>query len=204
MLIDTRRRIEVPSGRVVVMAARVTSNAPIGVGIREFPAIDPGARVPGGRLLPIELDQTDAIEVMAWNTGEASDLKRYGNLTHAERQFVRFMGDMEFTTIEIEISHSPCTACADMLAKWLADSRAKGRIVTKAANRRVGRKIYLGSPMIKDLDIPAVIRWGELFTSPPQATTWQCLSDLRQAGWGLAAPRSELPLGSGPTPVVLL
>ena len=82
---------------------------------------------------------------MTWNTGEASDLRRDGNKTHAEAQFFNFIRDKVFDSIEIEISHSPCTACIDMLAGWLRNIREHGATVTKEPNRRVGHRVYVGS-----------------------------------------------------------
>jgi hypothetical protein len=204
MLIEAQRQLSVPIGRKVVMAARIITPLPMGEGMREFPALDPGAKVPGGRLRPIWLDYTEAAEILTWNTGQASDLRKYGNLTHAEKQFVRFMGDRQFTRVEVEISHSPCSACTDMLAGWLAECRKKGRMITRAPNRRVGRRVYIGSLLIRDPDVPAILRWGELYTTQPQATTWQSLSILHRAGWRLVAPRNALPSGSGDATVTLL
>ena len=204
MLTDIRSRIQIEPGRVVVMAARVFCPEPIGAGPREISSVDEHARVPGGRVLPIWLDDTAAVEIVTWNTGEASDLRRYGNLTHAEKQFVRFMGDRAFTRVEVEISHSPCTACATMLASWLKEARQKGRVVTQQPNRREGRRVYLGARVVRDPEIPAILRWGQLYTTPPQATGWPAIKELYDAGWRLAAPGTELPNGSGDVPVVLL
>ncbi len=197
-----RRTTDVPDGRIVVMAARVAPS--LGVGVRELRALDPGAKVPGGRILPIWINAAEALEIVTWNTGEASDLRRYGNKTHAEAQLFEFIRDKAFDSIEIEISHSPCTACVDMLTGWLRDVRARGATVSREPNRRVGKRIYVGSPVTKLPDLPAVIRWGKLYDMPPQATTWEYLGDLRKAGWHLAAPASALPGGAGTAPVTLL
>jgi hypothetical protein len=197
-----RRSSPPPSGRVVVMAARVTPAS--GVGIRELAALDPGARIAGGRVLPIWIDDSDALEIITWNTGEASDLRQYGNRSHAEAQFHEFMRGREFTSIEIEISHSPCTACADMLVGLLKNIRAKGSTVTRAANRRVGQRIYIGSAVTTAGSVPAALRWGELYDMPPQATTPQCLRELQSAGWQLAAPRSAIPTAAGTPAITLL
>jgi hypothetical protein len=184
------------------MAARVTPA--LGVGLRELSALDRGAKVPGGRILPIWIDKAEALEIVAWNTGEASDLRKYGNKTHAEAQFFGFLREKAFDSIEIEISHSPCTACIDMLTGWLRDIRSQGATVSREPNRRVGKRIYVGSEITKLPDLPAVIRWGKLYDMPPQATTWEYLGDLHKAGWKLMAPGSALPPGIGSAPVTLL
>jgi hypothetical protein len=197
-----RRSTPRPAGRVVVMATRVTPA--FGVGIRELPALDRGAGIPGGRVLPIWIDDSDTLEIVTWNTGKASDLREYGNRSHAEAQFFEFMRDREFTSVEIEISHSPCTACADMLAGLLKTMRVKGTTVTRAPNRRVGQRIYIGSAIATGPTLPAALRWGELYDMPPQATTLQCLRELQNAGWQLAAPRSGIPIGAGTPAITLL
>ena len=196
-----RRTAPPPPGRVVVMAARITPT--FGVGPREFPALDTGARVPAGRVLPI-IGSTGALDVLTWNTGEASDLRQYGNITHAERQFVEFMRGRDFTSIEIELSHSPCTACADTLAGWLKTVRAQGATVSRAPSRRVEGRILIGSPVVEELDRQAALRWGQLYATPPQATNWACLGGLQAAGWSLAAPGTALPIGTGAARVRLL
>jgi hypothetical protein len=202
MLRQAMGRAIVPDGRSVVMAARVTPA--LGVGVRELSALDPGAKIPGGRILPIWINKAEALEIVAWNTGEASDLRRCGNKTHAEAQFFEFLRQKAFDSIEIEISHSPCTACIDMLAGWLRNIRLQGTTVSREPNRRVGNRIYVGSATTKLPDLPAVIRWGKLYDTPPQATTWQYLGDLQRAGWKLMAPGLALPPGLGSATVTLL
>ena len=197
-----RRGSPRPPGRVVVMAARVTPA--FGVGIRELPALDTGVGIPGGRVLPIWIDSSDTLEIVTWNTGEASDLRKYGNRSHAEAQFFEFMRDREFTSVEIEISHSPCSACADMLVGLLRTMKDKGTSVSRAPNRRVGQRIYIGSAITTAPALPAALRWGELYDMPPQATTPRCLRELQAAGWQLAAPRSGLPTDAGTPAIALL
>lgn len=180
-----------PSNRTVIMVARVTPA--LGVGIRDLPALDRGARISGGRVLPTWIDGSGALDIVTWNTGEASDLRRYGNRSHAEAQFFEFMRDREFTSVAIEISHSPCTACADMLVGLLKSMKARGTTVSQAPNRRVGQRIYVGSAMKTAPAIPATLRWGQLFDMPPQATTPQSLRELHAVGWQMAAPRAAIP-----------
>jgi hypothetical protein len=156
MLREAVRRASVPDGRSVVLACRVTPA--LGMGARHLPALDPGARIPGGRILPIWMNKAEMLEIVTWNTGEASDLKRYGNRTHAEAQLFAFLRDKAFDSIEIEISHSPCTACIDMLAGWLRTIRSQGATMSREPNRRVGHRVYVGAPVTKLPDIPAVIR----------------------------------------------
>ena len=114
MLRQAIERAAVPDGRTVVMAARVTPALGVG-GVRQPRALDDGAKVPGGCVLPIWINKP-ALEIVTWNTREASDLRKYGNKTHAEAQFYEFIREKAFDSVEIEISHSPCTACVDMLA----------------------------------------------------------------------------------------
>lgn len=80
-----RRCSAQPPGRIVTMVARVTPA--FGVGIRDLPALDRGAGIPGGTVLPTWIDGSGALEIVTWNTGEASDLRRYGNRSHAEAQW---------------------------------------------------------------------------------------------------------------------
>jgi hypothetical protein len=202
MLREAMQRAAVPDGRTVVMAARVTPA--FGIGVRELRALDDGAKVPGGRVLPIWINMAETLEIVAWNTGEASDLRKYGNKTHAEAQFFEFIRNKEFDSIEIEISHSPCTACIDMLAGWLRNRRLQGAAFSREPNRRVGNRVYVGSQRTKLPDVQAIIRWGTLYDMPPQATTWQYIGDLHKAGWQLAAPGTALPGGTGDAPVRLL
>ena len=145
-----------PPGRKVVLGARVTSSAPFGVGSGGVKAKYPGARVAGGRVaVPLNPDKP-MLEIMTWNTGEASDLKRYGNLTHAERQFVELMGEMPVDSVEVELSHSPCTACSDLLNGWLEKINARGAVVHGPKTRMLGARRVVVPPV--RAKIPAVIR----------------------------------------------
>jgi len=130
LLRRTRRRARCPNqpdNRAVIMVARV--KPAFEVADLKLAALDPGARHGGGQVLPMP----GGLEIVTWNTGKAADLKRYGNRSHAEAQFYELMqkpGEpgkiRDFSSIEIEISHSPCTACADMLVGLLRDMKAKG------------------------------------------------------------------------------
>src|SRR5689334_20095594 len=55
-----RRCSAQPANRVVTMVARVTPA--LGVGVRDLPALDPGAGIPGGRVLPTWIDGAGALE----------------------------------------------------------------------------------------------------------------------------------------------
>ena len=199
---EALRRCSAPPSRVVTMVARVTPA--LAVGIRDLPALDRGAGIPGGRVLPVWMDGAGTLEIVTWNTGEASDLRRYGNRSHAEAQFFEFMRDREFKSVDIEISHSPCTACADMMVGLLKSMKAKGTTVTQGTNRRVGQRIYVGSAIKTPLAIPAMLRWGALFETPPQATTPQSLRALHDVGWQMAAPRTAIPNDAGTPAITLL
>jgi hypothetical protein len=153
-----------PSGRSVLMVARIVTKMPIGGVAREFPAQDPGARVPGGRVHAIRINDPNFLEVATWNTGRPSDLRETGNRSHAEKQFYEFVQDKAFSQVEIEISHSPCTACCDLLAGLLR-----------------GQKV------------PAILRWGQPYEWGVQATNRQALTDLLKVEWKLAAPASAIP-----------
>src|ERR1700722_11162864 len=98
MLSDAMRRADVPAGRTVVMAARLSPAE--GIGTRALRPLEDGARAGGGRILPISITQPNALEVVTWNTGEASDLRKVGNRSHAE--FFEFIRDRTFDSIEIE------------------------------------------------------------------------------------------------------
>jgi len=191
------RASTLPAGRHVKMVARVTPT--FGAVACDLPALDPGARVAGGRLLPRVIEEEVRLDILTWNTGETSDLRKYGNLTHAERQFLEFMRGKDPIKIEIELSHSPCTACADMLGGWLKELRARGAKGSREPNRKDAKgRTLVGSPVITLRDIDAEIRWATLYDTPPQATTGQCLGDLHRAGWKLAAPRMAIPSGAPP------
>jgi hypothetical protein len=198
-----RRCSAQPPNRIVTMVARVVTPA-LGVGIRDLPALDGGAGIAGGTVLPTWIGGSGALEIVTWNTGEASDLRRYGNRSHAEAQFYEFMRGREFTSIDIEISHSPCTACADMLAGLLKSMKAKGTTVSRGPSRRVGQRIHVGSAVNASPAIPATLRWGALFETPPQATTPQSLRELHAVGWRMAAPRTAIPNDAGTPAITLL
>ncbi len=59
--------------------------------LRDISSVDEHARVPGGRLLPIWLDDTAAIEIVTWNTGEASDLRIVASSKVFELERVRIV-----------------------------------------------------------------------------------------------------------------
>src|SRR5687767_13918174 len=122
-----------PKGRIVTMVARVAMKKGLGGVAREFPACDRGAKVPGGRVHAVWIDNPNLLAIATWNTGEASDLGLYGTRSHAENQFCEFIGDREFERVEVDISHSPCTGCCDMLAG-----------------------------LLKGKKVPAVLRWARL------------------------------------------
>ena len=203
MLHEALRRCSAqPPGRIVTMVARVTPA--LGVGVRDLPALDRRAGIPGGTVLPTWIDGAGATEIVAWNTGEASDLRRYGNRSHAEAQFFEFMRGRDFTSVDIEISHSPCTACADMLVGLLRSMKAKGTTVSRAPNRRIGQRVYVGAAIETPPNIPATLRWGTLFETPPQATTPHSLRELQAVGWHMAAPRTAIPNDAGTPAITLL
>jgi hypothetical protein len=164
-----------PKGRIVTMAARAVMTKPLPGVAREFPALDPGAKVPGGRVHAVRLNDPKLLEIATWNTGEASDLRAYGTRSHAESQFYEFMRDKEFEKVEIEMSHSPCTGCCDILAGLLR-----------------GKKVQ------------AELRWAKPYEWGIQATNRQSLSALLTAGWTLAAAASAIPSDAQGLPIVRL
>ena len=185
-----------PSGRAVVLAARIVSATPQAVGNRDIPAIDPGAGIPGGRVVLSSAKAATVLDIMAWNTGESSDLRHYGNRTHAENQLVQFLratpvDSVGIEAIDVELSHSPCTACADMLRGWLSDAVAARSTGAREPSRRTGNRVLVGAPVRNAF--PASLRWARLYETQPQATTPQCLDELHQAGWRMAAPRGAIP-----------
>src|SRR5215204_1058389 len=58
---EALRRCSAPSNRVVTMVARVTPA--LAVGIRDLPALDRGARIPGGTVLPVWMDGAGTLEI---------------------------------------------------------------------------------------------------------------------------------------------
>jgi len=81
--------------------------------------------------------------------------------------------------------------------------KAKGTTISRAPSRRVGQRIYVGSAIETPPNIPATLRWGALFETPPQATTPQSLRALHAVGWHMAAPRTAIP-NDGGTPAITL
>ena len=117
MLSAAMRRADVPAGRTVVMAARLSPA--VGIGTRNLRPLDDGARVGGGRILPISITQPNALEVVTWNTGEASDLRKVGNRSHAEAQFLSSSATGPSTASKSRSATAHVPACIDMLAGWL-------------------------------------------------------------------------------------
>jgi hypothetical protein len=210
------------------MAARVTSSQLTGDGDHDIIAVDPAAplRSTGDRPAPAHplggrvLSFTPAgkgtmMTVATWNTGEPVDLQKWGNLSHAERQFIDFMRKKELRdlspffanieAIEVEINLSPCTACADGLAGLLRDIIATrpAAPVTRAPNRVVDRPatatapartaILIGSPLARPPSVSATLRWEKLYAGGVQTTTWASLATLTKAGWRLTAPADARP-----------
>lgn len=220
------RRDGIPDGRSVILAARLTLSEAVKRDFCNLPAVDPTALVRataecpapafplGGNIRATKLDQPDTLEIITWNTGEPQDLNKTGNLSHAERQFVEYMKkkrDREQTffpsikAIEIDITTSPCTACADALCGLLRDitrTTAPRSAIPSPATIQVirersatsGRRILVRpAPGDMSVQLTATLRWMELYTFGPQATNWQSLFDLRKAGWRLEAPGSARP-----------
>ena len=119
----------------------------------------------------IRINDPNSLEIAAWNTGRSSDLREYGNRSHAENQFYEFLQGKEFSQIEIEISHSPCTACCDLL---------------------VG--------LLRDRNISGTLRWAQAYEWGVQATNRQALIELLK-DWKLAAPESAIPANARNLPI---
>jgi hypothetical protein len=166
-----------PAGRIVLLVARVwlrdaASASEVGV----IPAQDPGARGKGGapidglRFHKPSLKESNLLEIATWNTGKPSNLQDMANPTHAERQLCEFLNtpnkERYFSSIEVELTHSPCTACCAMLEKL----------------------------KFKNPGSSASLRWIEPYEIPPQATRKDNLEDLMGVGWELSAPATGLPL----------
>ena len=113
-------------------------------------------------------------------------------------------GTANFKSVDIEISHSPCTACADMMVGLLKSMKAKGTTVSRGPSRPVGQRIYVGPAINTPPAIPATLRWGALFETPPQATTPQSLRALHDVGWHMAAPGTAIPNAAGTPAITLL
>ena len=189
-----------PPNRIVTMVARVTPALGVGIATSQPWTVAPGYRADGccrpglGRARLKSSRGTQVRRPICVDMGIGATLRR---------NFSRSCGFREFTSVEIEISHSPCTACADTLVGLLRSMKEKGTTVSQAPNRRVGERIYVGSAKRTPPAIPAALRWGELFDMPPQATTPQSLRELHAVGWQMAAPRVAIPNGAG-TPAIAL
>jgi hypothetical protein len=157
----------------VLMVARIVTKTPIGVVAREISRSGSQAQeFLAGASHAILINDPNFLEIATWNTGQPSDLRQTGNRSHAENQFYEFMRDKEFSKIEIEISHSPRTACCDLLAGLLR-----------------GKKV------------PAALRWGQPYEWGLQSTNRQSLVDLLRVDWRLAAPASALPTDALDLPI---
>lgn len=161
-----------PKGRSVTMAARVLFCDAMSADARDIQAQDPGARVPGGRAHGPVAQNPKLLEIATWNTGKPSDLREYGTRTHAENQFYEFMRGKKFDHVDIELSHSPCTGCCDLLAGLLRGSKATGTLC-----------------------------WARPYEWGIQATTSFALMELLKAGWKLAAPADAIPGGATGLPI---
>jgi hypothetical protein len=177
---DHVKHLKVPTGRKCVVRATIMPN--LGIPPQTLPADRPGMIHGGGQVLAGDATGKTAIQdtcqyVATWNTGEEKGLYETANATHAERQLINFLADHAVTSINIEITLSPCPPCADQLIKWIG--KQKGPVV-------------------------AVLEWKRLYVSERlgQGTVGDTLNRLHAAGWKLAAPRSEIPEGTH-VPVIL-
>jgi APOBEC-like N-terminal domain len=174
-----------PSSRAVIMVARIKPG--FKVAKAELPAArDRQYRYCGGWVREI----TGGLEVVTWNTGQTGDLQpETANESHAERQFLEFMrkpGEAEwgvfrdFASVDIEISHSPCTACADMLKLFLEKNKGTA---DPPAKEKFG---------YKDAKIPAALRWAELY----RLSTGPSLNYMQGVGWHMSGRAGQHPDGS--------
>jgi hypothetical protein len=168
----------------------------------------------GGHLQATDQCNPGILEIATWNTGEPITLNVTGSLSHAERQFIGYLNKKaeqeplflaSIRSIEIDINLSPCTACADSLSGLLRNiNDALGpespkaspvtRTVLPGTSSSGGRRILVsGAPSEAAPHVHALLRWGKLYTSGPQATNWPALFELCKAGWQLQSPPGERP-----------
>ena len=106
------------------------------------------------------------------------------------------VADLKLAALDPGARHG--TACAGMLVGLLRDMKAKGT-AGPPSKEKFGWK---------DATIPAALRWGELFTTPPQATTGPYLWKLHEEGWQMSAPRldrnREEAIPQNSPPIILL
>jgi hypothetical protein len=159
-----------PANRMVVMVARVTPA--FDVENLELPALDRGAVILGGRVRPIP----DGLEIVTWNTGEASDLRRYGNRSHAEAQFFQAAGRQMAaprTAIPNERKRAATEAASSVPLEvvWLRQHRA---VICRAFIPAVLLARFVGRAAAFDrrLDpLAALAIWFGSHVGPPQAAS---------------------------------
>ena len=171
---DHVKHVKIPTGRKCVIRATITPN--LGIPPQTLlPADRPGMIHGGGQVLAGDTNgkprKGTCQYVVTWNTGEEKSLYETANATHAERQLINFLAGHAVTSINIEITLSPCPPCADQLIKWIGQQKGP---------------------------VEAMIEWKRLYVSGAlgQGTVGETLNRLHAAGWKLAAPGSEIPEGT--------
>jgi hypothetical protein len=155
-----------------VVRATITPN--LGIPPQALPADQQGMIHGGGQVLAGDTNGKRSIQdtcqyVATWNTGEDKGLYETANATHAERQLINFLGNHAVTSINIEITLSPCPPCADQLIKWIGKQKGP---------------------------VEAMLEWKKLYVNGTIGTVGDTLNPLHAAGWKLAAPGSQIPLGT--------
>jgi hypothetical protein len=173
-----------PPSRAVILVARVRPAFEV-ANIELPPACDRQYKYGGGRVLLGRVP--GGLEIVTWNTGETGDLQpETADESHAERQLIELMRQpkttddwktyRKFTSMEIEISHSPCPACADKLKLMLehgkTDSQEKPKFWMK--------------------NEPFSLKWAELY----RLTNAPSLHHMQNVGWRMLGRSGQHPEGS--------
>jgi hypothetical protein len=131
----------------------------------------------GGMIFP---ETRGRIRLKTWNT-DTQALEKHGNETHAERQFVHWLRQMQDDpagravldrVMEVNAhlaSLSPCSMCGELFAEMT-------RLLPKATSRQVS--------------------WSRLYAGPSGPTSVQTVREIAGALWTIVAPEDAMPEGT--------
>jgi hypothetical protein len=191
----------VPSGRSVVMVARLHLWRPVEQDFEELKAEKATTKASklgisegtGGVVAPGEFKEKQYIDVVTWNTSNINSPAT----SHAEYQFLKWIESKEkpgpaflasISAVEVNMKDmSPCGDCSRFLV---------GVMQTLTRARRAERRDPKVAPHVPET-VTGQLVWTKLYTGSVKAgvppTTYSNLSDLQKAHWQLFAPAKALP-----------